>query len=204
MDKKRSRSMRSSWERANKCRVGCSRGVPVRRRSSAAMLCKTSTRANMAPTSPSASATWTLVISNVPALLLSLTEALVLLRVRWQIELVWKLWKMQGQVDEWQTQNLARILCEVYAKLLGVLLQHWLMLLSCWDDPHHSSIGVAEIGRDQVVVLAHGFFGRLSLTQALGLVCEAIRQAAGRSIAGRTDRPSTSRLLLTFGQPGLT
>ena len=146
---------------------------------------------------------WTLVISNVPAHLLTLAEALVLLRVRWQIELVWKLWKMQGQVDEWQTSNDARILCEVYAKLLGVLLQHWLMLLSCWDDPHRSPMGVSEIVRDQAVVLAHGFCRRLSLPQALGLVCEAIRQAAGRSIAGRADRPSTSRLLLAC-HDGLT
>src|SRR5437660_12918762 len=106
-------------------------------------------------------------------------------------------------LDEWQTQNLARILCEVYAKLLGVLLQHWLMLLSCWDDPHRSTIGVSEIVRDQVVVLAHGFGGRLSLTRALRLVHEAIRQAAGRSIAGRSDRPSTSRLLLACDD-GLT
>ena len=148
-------------------------------------------------------AEWTLVISNVPVCLLSLAEALVLLRVRWQIELVWKLWKMQGQVDEWQTQNVARVLCEMYAKLLGVLLQHWLMLLSCWDDPHRSAIGISEIVRDQVVVLAHGFGGRLSLTKALRLVCEAIRQAAGRSIAGRAARPSTSRLLLACDD-GLT
>src|SRR5438270_5903740 len=149
-------------------------------------------------------ATWTLVISNVPALLLSLSEALVLLRVRWQIELVWKLWKMQGQVDEWQTSNEARILCEVYAKLLGLLLQHWVMLLTCWEDPHRSWISVSEIVGDQTVVLAHAFGGRLSLTQALRLMCEAIVQAAGRSIAGRSDRPSTSRLLLAFGEPGLT
>jgi len=148
-------------------------------------------------------AQWTLVISNVPACLLSLAEAFVLLRVRGPIELVWKLWKMQGQVDEWQTANVARILCEVYAKLLGVLLQHWLMLLSCWDDPHRSTIGVSEIVRDQVVVLAHGFGGRLSLTQALRLVCEAIGQAAGRSIAGRAARLSTSRLLLVCDD-GLT
>jgi hypothetical protein len=67
-------------------------------------------------------ATWTLVMSNVPAHLLSLAEAFVLLRMRWQIELVWNLWKMQGQLDEWQTQNVARILCELSAKLLGVLL----------------------------------------------------------------------------------
>ena len=94
-------------------------------------------------------AKWTFVISNVPTPLLSLGEAFVLLRVRWQIELVWKWWKMQGQLDEWQSENVARILCEVYAKLLGVLLQHWLMLHTSWDDPHRSTIGVSEIVREE-------------------------------------------------------
>jgi hypothetical protein len=44
----------------------------------------------------------------------------------------------------------------------------------------------------------------MSLTQAVRLMCEAIMQAAGRSIAGRSDRPSTSRLLLVCAEPGLT
>jgi Transposase DDE domain len=149
-------------------------------------------------------ACWTIVITNVPDALLTLAEAFVLLRCRWQIELLWKLWKMQGKLDEWQTTNEARILCEIYAKLLGLLIQHWMLLLTCWDDPHRSWISVSEIVRDQTVVLAHGFCGRLSLTQALRLMGEAITQAAGRSIAGRSDRPSTSRLLLAFGEPGLT
>ena len=149
-------------------------------------------------------ACWTIVITNVPAALLTLAEAFVLLRARWQIELLWKLWKLQGVLDDWQTTNEARILCEIYAKLLGLLIQHWMLLLTCWDDPHRSWITVSEMVRDQTVVLAHGFCGRLSLTQALRLMAEAIVQAAGRSIAGRSDRPSTSRLLLAFGQPGLT
>lgn len=149
-------------------------------------------------------ACWTIVITNVPGGLLTLAEAFVLLRCRWQIELLWKLWKMQGGLDEWQTTNEARILCEIYAKLLGLLVQHWVLLLTCWEDPHRSWITVSEIIRDQTVVLAHGFGGGLSLTHALRLMCEAILQAAGRSIAGRSDRPSTSRLLLAFGEPGLT
>jgi hypothetical protein len=148
-------------------------------------------------------AEWTIVITNVPAALLTLAEAFILLRARWQVELLWKLWKMQGMVDEWHTKNEERILCEVYAKLLGLLLQHWVLLLTCWEDPHRSWITVSEIVRDQTVVLAHGFSGRLSLTQALRLMGEAIRQAAGRSIAGRSDRPSTSRLLLACDD-GLT
>ena len=69
-------------------------------------------------------------------------------------------------LDEWQTQNLARILCEVYAKLLGVLLQHWLMLLSCWDDPHHSSIGVAEIVREEARRLSAWLLWALALDQS--------------------------------------
>ena len=149
-------------------------------------------------------ACWTIAITNAPAALLTLAEAFILLRARWQVELLWKLWKMQGLVDEWHTKNEERILCEMYAKLLGLLLQHWVMLLTCWDDPHRSWITVSQIVRDQTVVLAHGFSGRLSLTQAVRLMCEAIIQAAGRSIAGRSDRPSTSRLLLAFGEPGLT
>ncbi len=148
-------------------------------------------------------ACWTIAITNVPAALLTLAEAFILLRARWQVELLWKLWKMQGLVDEWSTTNEERMLCEVYAKLLGLLLQHWVMLLTCWEDPHRSWITVSEIVRDQTVVLAHGFSGRLSLTQAVRLMCEAIMQAAGRSIAGRSDRPSTSRLLLACDD-GLT
>jgi hypothetical protein len=45
---------------------------------------------------------WTLVVTNVPRARLSLPEALVLLRLRWQIERLFRLWKEQGQIDEWR------------------------------------------------------------------------------------------------------
>jgi len=72
---------------------------------------------------------WTLLLTDVPANQLTLPEALVLLRERWQIELLFKLWKQDGRIDEWRTSNPWRILCEMYAKLIGSLLQHWLFLL---------------------------------------------------------------------------
>ena len=147
---------------------------------------------------------WTIVITNVPDALLSLAEAFVLLRARWQIELVWKLWKMQGLLDQWQTTNEARILCEIYAKLLGLLVQHWVLLLTCWDDPHRSWITrLRDRPRSN---RRAGAWLRWTLVVDAGPASdgEAIRQAAGRSIAGRSDRPSTSRLLLAFGEPGLT
>ena len=48
-------------------------------------------------------AAWNVVITNIPQDLLSLEEAFVLTRVRWQIELLFKLWKSHGRVDEWRT-----------------------------------------------------------------------------------------------------
>ncbi|HEY6540918.1 MAG TPA: IS4 family transposase [Ktedonobacteraceae bacterium] len=135
-------------------------------------------------------ACWVIVLTNVPLRLLSAEEALALLRARWQIELLWKLWKDLGQVDAWQTASPARILCELYAKLLGMLVQHWLLLLSCWDDPHRSLVGAAQVIRDQVPTLVHGLTGHLPLGKALHLIIDARR--GGCSIPHRQTRLSTS------------
>lgn len=139
-------------------------------------------------------AQWVIILTNVPLRLLSAEEALALLRARWQIELLWKLWKDLGQVDAWQTANPARILCELYAKLLGMLVQHWLLLLSCWDDPHRSLTGAAQVMRDQVPTLIHGLTGHLPLGKALRLIKDALR--GGCSIPRRQTRLSTSYRLL--------
>ena len=64
-------------------------------------------------------ADWTLLLTDVAADRLTLPEALVLLRERWQIELLFKLWKQHGHLDEWQTSNPWRILCEISARA------HW-------------------------------------------------------------------------------
>lgn len=76
-------------------------------------------------------ANWSLIVTNVPLPLLSFEQAFALVRARWQIELLFKLWKEQGLLDEWKTCNPWRILCEVYAKLLAMVIQHWFLLLSC-------------------------------------------------------------------------
>ena len=42
------------------------------------------------------------------------------------------MWKSEGQLDTWGSQQPWRILCEIYAKLLALLFQHWIMLLGQW------------------------------------------------------------------------
>jgi hypothetical protein len=83
-------------------------------------------------------AEWTLVLTNVPVTLLSLKEALLLLRVRWQIELLFKLWKKYLAIDKWNSHNPWRILTEIYAKLLTALLFHWTTLVDFWNYPDRS------------------------------------------------------------------
>lgn len=90
-------------------------------------------------------AAWNVVITNIPQELLSLDEAFVLTRVRWQIELLFKLWKSHGRVDAWRTTKHERILCEVYAKLLALVCQHWLMAACGWGDPERSLFKAAHV-----------------------------------------------------------
>jgi len=140
-------------------------------------------------------AQWTILVSNVPVRKLSVQEALALLRARWQIELLFKLWKTQGYLDEWQGVKVERILCELFAKLIGLVIQHWLALLSCWDDPHRSLPAVCEVIRGQVPTLVHALKGRLTWRTALRLIKASV--AGGCSIPPRASRPSTSRILET-------
>jgi hypothetical protein len=89
-------------------------------------------------------ADWTILLTDAPAKWLRLEEALILLRERWQMELLYKLWKQYGQIDEWRTTHSWRVLCELYAKLIGMVLQHWLLVLfaqagmsnAAWSNLH--------------------------------------------------------------------
>jgi hypothetical protein len=71
---------------------------------------------------------WGLMITNVPAAMLSVEALIMLYRVRWQIELFFKLCKSQfrlAQVGPWRVQ---RLLCQCYARLIGVVLFQWLIV----------------------------------------------------------------------------
>jgi len=58
------------------------------------------------------------LITTAPAYKLSFDEALVLYGARWQIELLFKLWKSHAKLDTSRSCNPWRILTEIYIKLL--------------------------------------------------------------------------------------
>jgi len=75
---------------------------------------------------------WSLYITNAPPERLSLEEAVRLYRVRWQIELIFKVWKSEAHLDRVAGRQRPRILCELYAKLTGVVITHVLSAPCRW------------------------------------------------------------------------
>lgn len=71
---------------------------------------------------------WSIHLTNAAPEQLSGQAVALMARVRWQIELLFKLWKDGIDIDDWRSTNPWRILCEVYAKLIACILQHWFLL----------------------------------------------------------------------------
>jgi hypothetical protein len=139
---------------------------------------------------------WTVLITNLPPQMLSLEEALIVAKVRWQIELLFKLWKSQGRIDEWRTKKPMRVLCEVYAKLLAMVLQQWCFIVGCWSYPERSLVKAAQVVRDQALELASAR-GRLErLAEALTTMQQVLRRTARMN--PRRNRPNTYQLLLAL------
>jgi len=144
---------------------------------------------------------WTIVVTSVPPTLLSLREALVLLRARWQIELLFKLWKSHGHIDESRSAQPWRVLTEVFAKLLAMVVQHWLLLASCWAFPDRSLLKAAQTIRPHALSIASALVYPAFLDHILAVVQRCV--AAGCRLNRRKKHPNTYQLLLEPSLAGL-
>ena len=130
----------------------------------------------------------------MPPELLTVAEGLVLARARWQIEMVWKLWKSQGQVDSWRSTKGGAILCELYAKVIAMVLHHWVMVVSCWSYEDRSLVKATASIRLHVITLALAIGDSERLEGVLALVAKCLER--GCRINKRKTSPHTFQLLL--------
>jgi DDE family transposase len=133
---------------------------------------------------------WNVCITNLPAALLSSAEAWVLLRSRWQIELLFKLWKSHGGLSFSHGQRAARVLCEIYAKLIGMVVQHWLLLASAGSLLGWSWTKAARRVRREAVALGQ------ALQEVEKLI--AVLERLGRRIQKRCQRSKRQRQPTTY------
>lgn len=71
---------------------------------------------------------WTLLLTNTTASMIPLTLIALLYALRWQVELVFKLWKSQAKLHQISGVRQARVLVELYAKLIGLVLFQFLVM----------------------------------------------------------------------------
>lgn len=138
-------------------------------------------------------AQWTIVITTIPEEELSIAEAMILLRLRWQIELLFKLFKKEGQVTCSRSQKPWHRLCDLYAKLLGMLIVHWQVIVGCWQIPSRSLVKASKAVRSQVVLLAKALGGKLDLHQ---VICDITEGLSDCRMTQRKARPNSFQLLM--------
>jgi hypothetical protein len=138
-------------------------------------------------------AQWTLLLTNLPQELLSIPEALVLVRVRWQIELLFKRWKSLFKIDEWRSTDIWRILTELYAKLLGAVIQQWILLTGMTQISHPSFWTLALVVRKFATSLAIVLHDFSQLIHVLSLINHHF--LAHCRLGTRRARPSLYQLL---------
>lgn len=127
---------------------------------------------------------WTIYLTNLSTHQLTTNEVFIMGRYRWQIELLFKLWKSHLQIDEWRTNNPYRILAELYAKLVAVIVTHWFLLMACWDNPRRSLV--------QAMPTIHGmawqWANSLSSLPLLEHALRCIRRALSRCQMDKSNR----------------
>lgn len=135
---------------------------------------------------------WSLYLTNAPEDLLDTEEVETLIRSRWQIEKVFYWWKDDGEIDEWRSSNPWRILCEVYAKLLALLIQHWLMISAEIHDVRRSTLQASRSIRKHAWHLAFVLHEPQRLAQLMCHIVNSLK--AGCKISTSSTSPPTFQL----------
>jgi hypothetical protein len=136
---------------------------------------------------------WTLFLTNAPQNLLSSLEVFALYRLRWQIELLFRLWKSHSFVDESNCENPWRVLTEVYAKLIAVLVQHWVLLVSVWHIPNISIVQACSTIRKFAVFLHINIADTAALSASISTIVRVL-DAVPRLLK-RNSNPSNFQVL---------
>ena len=139
---------------------------------------------------------YTIYVTNIPDL--TFQQAHILARTRWQIELLFKLWKSQVQVLKSRSKDPIRQQCEGYAKLIGALVQHWVLLVSGWSLLDVSPIDALRIVRRYVPILMLALGWRWAWLEHFFFLFVSAELAQAPPRPKRGKKPSACQLWSAF------
>ena len=138
---------------------------------------------------------WNVSITNVPADWLTVAQVHLVYRVRWQIELLFKVCKSQAGLDQIGHWSPARLQCQLYARLLGVALFQWLISpWRFWEAELSPPKGFRCLRRQTSALGLALRLGADALTQVLATLTTAFLRFAQKS--RRHKSPSTYQQLV--------
>jgi hypothetical protein len=138
---------------------------------------------------------WTIFVTNCAPELLTWQAIVVLYRARWQIELLFKLWKSHNQLATHRAGAAAvEQLAMVYVKLIAVLVQHWILLTATWCECRRSLMKAATIVGDWVTMLIDALDDRDRLVTVLSRLSAVFLKSVAR-VQNRKVHPSLFQLL---------
>jgi len=94
---------------------------------------------------------WSLFVTNAPDTMISLKHVYDFYRIRGQIELIFKLWKSYCGLNQILTWRKERILTELYAKMIGIVLVHCLLAPLRIPDEVWSQREVSNVRFQQIL-----------------------------------------------------
>jgi hypothetical protein len=137
---------------------------------------------------------WSLFVTNCGEEELTWKAVVVLYRARWQIELLFKLWKSHNQLARHREGARAlEVMAVFYAKLLGVLLQHWVLVATAWQVAGRSLVKATRALADAVkqILLA---LGKAAALRAALLQLRDVIEKLGSTTSRKSD-PSHAQLI---------
>jgi hypothetical protein len=137
---------------------------------------------------------WTIFVTNCPPSLLKWKEVVVLYRARWQIERLFKLWKSYNHLADCHAEaTAAQHLAQVYAKLIAVIIQHGILLMTVWLDGRRSLWRAAASLRDWIGQLIGAIDDKAKLQRVLDRQRHSLSTSA--RVNSRRKHPSCFQLL---------
>jgi hypothetical protein len=113
----------------------------------------------------------------------------------WEFELMFKLWKSHNMLATSPGERSPeRWLAELWAKMIGVILQHWLLLTAAWPDARRSLWTAAGVIRDRLMLLIDVLDDTARLVRKLEELQVAV--AAIARVGTRKKQPSWFQLVL--------
>jgi hypothetical protein len=114
------------------------------------------------------------------------------------VELLFKLWKDRAKVDEWRSQNPWRILTEIYAKLIGLIISQWIFQIALWSFPNRSLTRAMRMIQKFAPLMIFTFDDPTILLRVLERLHASLPVAS--RIDSRQSQPGTWQRLLEFEQ----